>query len=55
MNALAATEGGHQTSQRPFPAIASIVIPGSPKSLSKQRTSVSQYPITEVEMIQIPL
>jgi hypothetical protein len=32
-DAMAVTEGGHHTSQRPFPAIASIVITCSRKSL----------------------
>jgi hypothetical protein len=53
-DAFVAAAGGHQTFQRPFPAITSIVITGSPKSLSKQRTLVSQYPTTDIETIQIP-
>jgi hypothetical protein len=47
MNALVATEGGHHTSQWLFLAIASIVITGSPKSLSKQIPwSANTLPLT---------
>jgi hypothetical protein len=51
-------DGGSRGRTSRFPAavsvIASIVIMGSPKSLSKQRTLVSQYHTTNVETIQIP-
>jgi hypothetical protein len=54
VDALAAADGGHHTSHRPFLAMASIVIMGSQKSLLEQCTLVSDYPTAELKTIQIP-
>jgi hypothetical protein len=54
VDALAAAEGGHHTSQWPFPAITSIVIVGSQKSLLEKRTLVSKYQTDELKTIRFP-
>jgi len=54
MNVLVVAEVGHHTSQWPFPAITSIVITGSWKSLSQQCALDSNYPTTDIKTIRIP-
>jgi hypothetical protein len=51
MDELAATEGEHHTSQRPFPTIASIVITGSQKSMLDKRTFFRNHQATDLKTV----
>jgi hypothetical protein len=51
VDVFAVAEGGHHTSQQPFPAIASIVITSFRKKMSKRRTLVRQYPTADLKTV----